>query len=205
MLPQLPLVICAVVETGLNQLRLQALDEYERQHQLHNKVIKLQLSQLSFPLYLLFNQQIQVYSYYTGDVGVTVDADLTTLYQLTEGSNLTELIKQDKLCIDGDMATLQAFSHYLQQNPFDFAELFSKYIGDVPTHFLENSFKQGKALTQKIYQQTQLHLRELAIEEYRLIPNKLEFYAFKDDLEDLIIDINQAEARLLKLQNKVKK
>lgn len=199
-----PLLICAALETGLNQLRLQAPKEYARQYQLHNKVIKLQLLQLNFPLYLIFAKQIQVYSQYQGDVNVQVNADITTLYRLSEGSSLTELIKQDKLQLEGDLSTLQAFSHYLQQNPFDFAEFISKYIGDVPTHMLEQQLRQGKTFVEKLLLSTQQHIKELSTEEYKITPNKLEFYVFKDKIEDVSKDIATLESRLTQLQNKVK-
>ncbi len=122
------LLCCAALEMALEKVTDQAEGEYARLKSLHGKVLCLQLSQLNWPLYLVFAKKIQVLSSYEGEVAVTVKADATTLYRLGEGESLTELIKQDKLVIEGELALLQTFSHFLQQVRFDFAEPLSRYL-----------------------------------------------------------------------------
>lgn len=197
---QFPQLVCGAVETGLNLLRSQSPENYVRQHQLKQKVIEIQLSQLDFPLYILFANQIQVYSHFDGDVAVKVYGDLTTLYRISEGSSLTELIKQDKLQLEGDLSSLQAFSQYLQQNPFDFPEFFSKYLGDVPTYILQQQFKQTISFAKNAYVNTQQHIKALATEEYKLAPSKMEYYLLVDNIDALIIDLERTEIRIQNLE-----
>ncbi len=96
------LLCCAALEMALEKVTDQAEGEYARLKSLHGKVLCLQLSQLNWPLYLVFAKKIQVLSSYEGEAAVTVKADATTLYRLGEGESLTELIKQDKLVIEGN-------------------------------------------------------------------------------------------------------
>lgn len=199
-----PLLVCAAAESGLNRMIQQAPAEYARA-QLDGKLVTVELSQLPFPLTLVFSgQRAQVLSRYDGDVSVRVKADAATLIKLGEGAQLTELIKQDKLSLEGDLACLQALSQFLQQNPLDLAEPISRYLGDAPTHKLFDTLKTGQALALKVLQGTRDHLGELATEEYRIAPGRLEYLHFKDQLEDLCQDADSIDARIQLLIDKVK-
>lgn len=200
---ELALLVCAALETGFAQLQHQSKEEYAKLRQLHGKVIGIQLSQLSFPLYLLFAKEIQVFSQYQGDVTVTVSADATTLYKLSEGANLTELIKADKLKIEGELSALQSFSQYLQQVKFDFAEPISRYLGDVPTHMLTTLAQQAKSGLLTVVEKTRSHLGQLTTEEYRLAPHRIEHLHLSDKIDDLVADTNAIEKRISQLRDKI--
>ncbi|MCL1050126.1 SCP2 sterol-binding domain-containing protein [Shewanella abyssi] len=198
------LLTCAAIEVGLNKLIAQSPEDYATLRSLHGKVLCIQLTQLSWPLYLLFAKEIQVFSQYEGDVSTKVNADITTLYQLTEGANLTELIKQDKLSIEGDLSLLQTFSHYLQGVEFDFAEPLSRYIGDAPTHFVSQGVKRAKQNISQMLLKTRSHLSQLTTEEYRLAPHKLEYIHLSDTIEDIAVEVDALETRIEQLLNRAR-
>jgi ubiquinone biosynthesis protein UbiJ len=197
------LLACAAIETGFNQLPPSAKQDYSRLKSLHGKVICIQLSQLSWPIYLVFAKQIQVMSHYDAKSDLTVSADASTLYQLREGANLTELIKQDKLSIDGDTQLLQTFSHFMQHIEFDFAEPLSRYIGDAPTHKLLTTGKQIGQDLHNVFVKTRSHLGQLTTEEYRLAPHKIEYVHFRDNLEQLVTQTEQIEMRIAQIRDKI--
>lgn len=198
------LLTCAAIEVGLNKLIAQSPKDYSSLRSLHGKVLCIQLTQLSWPLYLLFAKQIQVFSQYEGDVTTKVNADITTLYQLTEGANLTELIKQNKLSLEGDLSLLQSFSHYVQSVELDLAEPLSEYIGDAPTHFVSQGLKQAKQDIYQVFQKTRSHLGQLTTEEYRLAPHKLEYIHLSDTIEDIALDVDALGSRIEQLLNRAK-
>ncbi|MCS6207273.1 ubiquinone biosynthesis accessory factor UbiJ [Shewanella baltica] len=205
MMPQeVVLLVCAAIETGLKKLQAQAGDDYSRQRQLHGKVFRIQLSQLSWPLYLVFAKEIQVLSRYEGDVDVSLHADATTLYRVSEGANLTELIKQDKLKLEGDLNLLQSFSQYLRGIEFDFAEPISRYLGDGPTHKLISTSHQAKGFALEVLRKTRSHLGQLAIEEYRLAPHPIELLHFRDQMDDLVADTRAIEQQIAQLRDQIK-
>lgn len=205
MMPQeVVLLACAAIETGLKKLQAQAGDDYSRQRQLHGKVFRIQLSQLSWPFYLVFAKEIQVLSCYEGDVDVSLHADATTLYRVSEGANLTELIKQDKLKLEGDLNLLQSFSQYLRGIEFDFAEPISRYLGDGPTHKLICSSHQAKDFALEVLRKTRSHLGQLAVEEYRLAPHPIELMHFRDQMDDLVADTRAIEQRIAQLRDQIK-
>lgn len=205
MMPQeVVLLACAAIEAGLKQLQTQAGDPYARQRQLHGKVFRIQLTQLSWPIYLIFAKEIQVLSRYEGDVDVSLHADATTLYRVSEGANLTELIKQDKLKLEGDLNLLQSFSQYLRSIEFDFAEPISGYLGDGTTHKLISTGQQAKSVALEALRKTRSHLGQLAIEEYRIAPHRIEFIHFCDQVADLVSDTRTLEQRIAKLRDQIK-
>ncbi|MDT3322140.1 SCP2 sterol-binding domain-containing protein [Shewanella sp. SP1S2-4] len=205
MMPQeVVLLACAAIETGLKKLQAQVGDDYSRQRQLHGKVFRIQLSQLSWPFYLVFAKEIQVLSRYEGDVDVSLHADATTLYRVSEGANLTELIKQDKLKLEGDLNLLQSFSQYLRGIEFDFAEPISRYLGDGPTHKLICSSHQAKDFALEVLRKTRSHLGQLAVEEYRLAPHPIELMHFRDQMDDLVADTRAIEQRIAQLRDQIK-
>ncbi|MCS6123871.1 ubiquinone biosynthesis accessory factor UbiJ [Shewanella baltica] len=205
MMPQeVVLLVCAAIETGLKKLQAQAGDDYSRQRQLHGKVFRIQLSQLSWPLYLVFAKEIQVLSRYEGDIDVSLHADATTLYRVSEGANLTELIKQDKLKLEGDLNLLQSFSQYLRGIEFDFAEPISRYLGDGPTHKLISTGHQAKGFALEVLRKTRSHLGQLAVEEYRLAPHPIELLHFRDQMDDLVADTRAIEQRIAQLRDQIK-
>ncbi|MCE9679932.1 SCP2 sterol-binding domain-containing protein [Shewanella sp. AS1] len=195
------LLICAGLETVLQQAVKHAPQAYAKQHALQGKVLCIRLSQLSWPLYLLFSKEIQVFSHYEGEVTTQVEADLTTLYRLKEGANLTELIKQDKLKLEGDLNLLQSFSQWLQQIEFDIAEPLSRYIGDAPTHRLTQGVKQLKQDLSDIFHKSCDHIGQLTTEEYRLSPHRIEFIHFSDRIEQLKADTDALSQRIDLLLN----
>ena len=197
---EMALLLSAGLETAFKQVLAQSPEEYAKMRTLHGKVLCIQLSQLSWPIYLVFAGEIQVLSKYEGEITTKVNADITTLYQLTEGANLTELIKQDKLSIEGDLSLLQTFSHYLHQVEFDFAEPISRYIGDAPTHFLTRGVKQIKSDLANVFRKSRSHIGQLTTEEYKLAPHKIEFIHFGDRIDDLVADVDAIEKRIKHLQ-----
>ncbi|GGI88019.1 DUF1243 domain-containing protein [Shewanella gelidii] len=190
------LLACAAMETGLLQLQQQSPEDYAKLRNLHGKVFCIQLSQLSWPIYLVFAKEMQVLSHYEGDVDVTVSADLTTLYQVTEGANLTELIKQDRLKIEGDLTLLQSFSHYLQQTQFDFAEPLSRYIGDAPTHFLVSGAQAAKSGLNDVFRKSISHMEQLATQEYRVAITPIDLVHFQDQVETLSLATDALEQKI---------
>lgn len=198
------LFTCAAIEVALNKLIAQSPADYAALRSLHGKVLCIQLTQLNWPLYLLFSKEIQVFSQYKGDVTTQVNADITTLYQLTEGANLTELIKQDKLSLEGDLGLLQAFSHYIQAVEFDFSEPLSRYIGDAPTHFISQNLQRAKQDIIQVLLKTRSHLGQLTTEEYRLAPHKLEYIHLSDTIEEVVVDVDVLATRIEQLLNRVR-
>ncbi|MFQ6371884.1 SCP2 domain-containing protein [Shewanella sp. YIC-542] len=200
---QCRLLCCGTLETALAKLVDAAGTDALLLKPLHGKVFCFQLQQLSWPLYLVFANEIQVLSDYQGTADVKVIGDATELYRLREGESLTELIKQDKLRIEGDLTLLQQFSGFLQHVRPDLAEPLSRWIGDAPAYWLSSTvLRTGNAL-QQVFRKTCSHLGQLATEEYQIAPHKLEFIRHCDKIEALSAAVDTLDQRIARLKDKI--
>ncbi|QSX35564.1 SCP2 sterol-binding domain-containing protein [Shewanella avicenniae] len=195
------LVCCGAIETALAKAIALSHIDASKLKPLSGKVFCFELRQLSWPLYLLFSEQIQVMSHYPATVDVRVKADATQLLKLHEGESLTELIKQDKLAIEGDLALLQQFSQFLQLINPDVVEPLSRYIGDAPAYWLTSHTVRAVDELKSIGLKTWSHLGQLATEEYRVAPHKLEFIRHCDRIDDLVSAVDLLEQRIAKLKD----
>ncbi|QDF68337.1 sterol-binding protein [Shewanella sp. SNU WT4] len=202
MLIEWPMLVSGLVETGLERLQKQAPHEY-RSSQLIGKVIVIELAQLPFPLCLICHDSIAVLSDYKAQHDVRLRTDIATLIALTRGESVTDLIKQDKLVLEGDIQVLQALSRYLQMNPPDLAEPLSQLIGDVPVHHLEQAGRSAIEFSQYLWQASWQHMGELATEEYRIAPHRIEFIHRCDEIEQLERDTQALQQRISQLIAKV--
>jgi ubiquinone biosynthesis protein UbiJ len=84
----------------------------------------------------------------TTDTNTSADVDIklksSVFLALFQGENLTELLRQDKIIIHGDVKTAQLLVDLLQQIDIDLEELLSKYTGDIIAHQLGKLSKNLK-------------------------------------------------------------
>lgn len=85
----------------------------------------------------------------TTDTSVTADVDIklqaNVFLSLFQGEDLTELLREDKIVIHGDVKTAQLLVDLLQQMDIDLEELLSKYTGDIVAHQVGRLAKKFKA------------------------------------------------------------
>ncbi len=69
-------------------------------------------------------------------IGADVDIKLksSVFLALLQGEDLTDLLREDKIIIHGDVKTAQLLVDLLQQIDIDFEEMLSKYTGDIIAH-----------------------------------------------------------------------
>ena len=85
----------------------------------------------------------------TTDTSAGSDVDIklksSVFLALFQGEDLTELLRQDKIIIHGDVKTAQLLVDLLQQIDIDFEEVLSKYTGDIVAHQIGKLAKSFKA------------------------------------------------------------
>ena len=84
----------------------------------------------------------------TTDTSIGADVDIklksSVFLALFQGENLTELLRQDKIVIHGDVKTAQLLVDLLQQLDIDLEEALSKYTGDIIAHQVGKMAKKFK-------------------------------------------------------------
>lgn len=188
--------VTGAVETSLNQLLKDDADSQRRLARLRGKVISVTLNEFNKTLYFVFSHQIDVLAGFEGEVDCQLALNLTVLPELRQQANLTQLIKADKLALDGDLQLAQHFSTLLSGLKPDVEEKLSQYTGDVVAHSLVSSVKSGSRFIRQGVKNRQRDLAEVITEEWQLLPQPLEMVHFYDQVDDLKSDVARFEARL---------
>ncbi|EKA7356179.1 SCP2 domain-containing protein [Vibrio vulnificus] len=195
-------LITAVIETSLNVLVKDNPDLEKRLLRLKGQVIQVHLQEVNKTLTFIFSQQIDVLANYEGQPDCYLSLKLAVLPDLKEQANITKLIKQDKLILEGDIQLVQKFAQLISDAKPDVEEWVSRVTGDVVAHSLAQGVKNVGGFVGRQAKKQQHHLAQVITEEWRLAPGPLEVAYFCDQVDDAKSDLARLEARLQKLLEK---
>jgi ubiquinone biosynthesis protein UbiJ len=192
-------LVTSAIEKVANQFL--KLDPQSRKEliPLAGKQFKITIDEFPWPLVFAFSESIDVMAI-QDDVSVAVDCSielsLTTLKLLQDSSQITALIQQDKLKLQGDINVAQQFSQLMKNINIDWEEQLSKYTGDVFAHtffsansVLKEKFKRDIALLRST-------LKDAAIEEKPIAAHPCAVEDFCQQVNELRGDVSRLEARL---------
>lgn len=195
-------LVTAVIETSLNTLVNDDPALVRRLSRLKGQIIQVNLKELNKTLTFVFSQQIDVLSEYEGQPDCYLSLNLSVLPELREQSNITKLIKQDKLILEGDIQLAQKFSQLMTDCKPDLEEWLSRVTGDVVAHTLVQSVKNVGGLVAKQATKHQNHFAQVLTEEWKIAPAPLEVAHFCDQVDDVKSSAARLEAKLNALLEK---
>ncbi|PMN48566.1 hypothetical protein BCT31_05895 [Vibrio lentus] len=195
-------LVTAVIETSLNTFVNDDPALVRRLSRLKGQIIQVNLKELNKTLTFVFSQQIDVLSDYEGQPDCYLSLNLSVLPELREQSNITKLIKQDKLILEGDIQLAQKFAQLMTDCKPDLEEWLSRVTGDVVAHTLVQGVKNVGGLVAKQATKHQNHLAQVLTEEWKIAPAPLEVAHFCDQVDDVKSSAARFEAKLNALLEK---
>jgi ubiquinone biosynthesis protein UbiJ len=196
-----PSLVCAVIETTINQLLKLDASAEQRIIPLRQKAFKLTLQEYQQPLFFFFsNQRVEIFSDYEGDLDVELTVAASALGKLQDNGAISQLIKSEQLIIVGDIKLLQRFAELLTKLDIDWAEHLSRYTGDVIAYHSTEAAKKIVASVGSLKSATTAQLAQYITEELRLAPSRLEFIHFSDQVSDLDQQLSALESRISQLR-----
>ncbi|MCG9639643.1 SCP2 domain-containing protein [Vibrio sp. Isolate34] len=195
-------LVTAVIETSLNTFVNDDPALVRRLSRLKGQIIQVNLKELNKTLTFVFSQQIDVLSEYEGQPDCYLSLNLSVLPELREQSNITKLIKQDKLILEGDIQLAQKFAQLMTDCKPDLEEWLSRVTGDVVAHTLVQGVKSVGGLVAKQATKHQNHLAQVLTEEWKIAPAPLEVAHFCDQVDDVKSSAARLEAKLNALLEK---
>ncbi|UAA38722.1 SCP2 sterol-binding domain-containing protein [Paraneptunicella aestuarii] len=203
-----PQLFTAAIETAFNKLI--ALDEQSAQRlvPLNGKHLKVTVKEFPWPLIFAFSSHIDVLTDGGGESPNTapdchIKLSLDTLKELQDSSQITRLIQEKRLELDGDIHVAQHFSVLVKDLDIDWEEQLSRYVGDVAAHQIWSTANSIKSHLSSRLQQLGNMVREGAIEEKQLAPHPIAMEGFIQDVSQLRSDVGKLEARIASLTNKI--
>ncbi|ULN64342.1 SCP2 domain-containing protein [Vibrio gigantis] len=196
-------LVTAVIETSLNTFVNDDPVLVRRLSRLKGQIIQVNLKELNKTLTFVFSQQIDVLSEYEGQPDCYLSLNLSVLPELREQSNITKLIKQDKLILEGDIQLAQKFAQLMTDCKPDLEEWLSRVTGDVVAHTLVQGVKNVGVFVAKQATKHQNHVAQVLTEEWKIAPAPLEVAHFCDQVDDVKSSAARLEAKLNALLEKV--
>lgn len=202
----------SAIETALNKLLSLDPDSKHRLKPLSGQRLYLFVDPLPTGFCLAFSSQVDLLTITSpadeirkelDDKACCIQTDIATLPSLTKTSELTRLIQQKKLHLDGSLSVAQQVSALFQSLDIDAEELLAAYTGDVMANQL---FRVAGALKDKMvsgHQQFQAVVANALVEEKHVAAHRLAVMHFSDEVGQLRDDVARAEARIKQLEVKL--
>tara|TARA_R110001583_G_scaffold1542_8_gene11968 strand:+ start:6271 stop:6879 length:609 start_codon:yes stop_codon:yes gene_type:complete len=163
---------------------------------LEQKTLTIILSELNFPISVSVNNNNVIVSGLTERADCTVNTSLKTLQELKAKQQLTELIKQNKLDLTGDINVAQHFSHLAQSLDIDWQSELAAHIGDMPTHKLMQLGKQVIAKFQFATKQIKADASEYIVHEKRLVVTRSQVEQFNQQVSQVSNHVDEISTRI---------
>lgn len=196
-------LITAVIETALNSLIKDDPELGRRLSRFQGKVLQVHLKELNQTLTFVFSQQIDVLSRFEGEPDCYLSLNIMVLPELRDHSKITQLIKQDKLELTGDIQLAQKFSQLLVDSKPDIEEWLSKVVGDALAHTLVfNASQLGERIVSRAEKSRQ-QIAEVLTEEWRVAPASLEVADFCDQVDEVRSQTAHLEVKLMQLMERL--
>ncbi len=117
---------------------------------LDSKIIQFSLQDLPLDVnFICTNERIFVVSDTAKSADVDIELKSSVFFALFKGEDLTELLRQDKIKIHGDVKTAQLLVDMLEAVDIDLEEALSQYTGDIVAHEVGKIAKKIKQTAQK--------------------------------------------------------
>lgn len=196
-------LVTSGVEGLLNGLLSLDPDIQKKMQPLQGKRLSISLLEMPWSLLLSFSDRIDVISYseepLENDCAITLN--IFTLGELRDSSQVTRLIQEQRLVLEGDIHVAQHFSELVKTLNIDWEEHLSKFVGDAAAHKSMYFAKQaGNHLKQTLAQFANI-LAEGAIEEKQLVAPKVAVDKYIEDVNSLRSRSANLEARIQKLES----
>ncbi len=123
-------------------------------------------------------------------------ASISSLIELQKNQQLTELIKQDKLDITGDLKTAQQYASLFENITIDWQSELAQHIGDVPTYKLTQFTKWLSSKFSFAGAQIQADASEWLVHEKRLVVTN-------SQVDDFCVQVTQITQHAVELEQRL--
>ncbi len=197
--------LCAMLEAVINRVLAVNTASNEALHKLEQKTLTIKLAELSFPVSFSVCQQQIAVTGLTERNDCQVDTSMTSLIELKKQQQITTLIKQDKLDLQGDIQVAQQFLMVAESVDIDWQTELAQHIGDIPTYKL---VQMGYFLQKKIRfagQQIQADASEWLLHEIKAVIHSDEMQRFSQQVSSTSLATDRLQNRIdLLLANQLK-
>lgn len=194
----------STVQKVINRLLLLDPNSQKRLQPLAYKQVKVSLQELPCAIVFCFSQQLDLLldNDNRQQADCTISLSCSSLSKLTDSGQVSQLIQQKKLLLQGDIQLAQHFSQLFVQLEIDWQALLSQYLGDVLAYQLHYAAKRLRQQVQQGVKQAVTTLVDVAREERPIAAHPVAVAHFSQQVEELAADTEALSLRLAQLETK---
>ncbi|RUO73691.1 ubiquinone biosynthesis accessory factor UbiJ [Idiomarina seosinensis] len=186
-----------LLEKLVNELLERDPNSVSRLQKLHGKTLRFDIKELPFELTVAVDEHgIRLSTVADETADCWIQTELGVLPELKDTANLTRLIKANKLDIEGDPVLAQQLVSLIRDLDIDWETELAAKIGDTPAYWLSNLWQQSRDRAKQSFDSQQRWLAGAVIEEKKLLPARIEFEQFKQQLQQLRAHVERLERQL---------
>lgn len=199
-------LLSSLLESAMNNLLSLDDNAQSKLAKLYGKRLRVSLAELQHDLVFVFSSSVDVLSVAkehlpssqtpSDNADCYLATSVLTLPELQNVANITQLIKQDKLHLSGDIQVAQQFSHIMKSLEIDWEEQLAKHTGDVIAHELFQTAQRVKQHVAGFFQRTETTLRDAALHEKNIAVTGTAVEDFCDQVSALQQRAQKLESRL---------
>lgn len=198
-------ILTHLVEASIN--RYLALDpEISGQlGELQGKIIGFNVSAPEFSIYVLPEAEkisLQAASDIVPDCVISGSA--LSLLKMMRSDEPTRLLNSGEIEITGESRIAQRFSDILKEVEIDWEEMLSKVMGDFAAHRIGSQVTHAQHWLSQTLESLRMDSTEYLQEESGILPTPIELAHFADETEKFRSDVDRLEARIKRLEKKLK-
>lgn len=180
-------LLCSVLEAVINKALGLSLHGTQALNVLEQKNLVVHLTELGFPLSFIVNNSKVLVTSLSEEPDCAIHTSIKTLVELKNKQQLTDLIKQDKLDIVGDIKIAQHFANVAETLDIDWQSELAKHIGDIPTYKLTQFSQKMAGKLGFAAKQIQADSTEWLVHEKRLVVTSSQIASFNLQVSELDI------------------
>jgi len=183
----LELLINKALSLNITEIELKKLEQ---------KTLTIILSEVNFPISFSVDNGNILVSALTDRADCTLNTSIKTLQELKAEQQLTELIKQNKLDLSGDIKIAQQFASLIENLNIDWQSELATHIGDIPTHKL---VQLGNTIANKlkfVAKQINADVSEYIVHEKRLVVTRNHVEHFNQQVNQISNQVDEIATRI---------
>jgi ubiquinone biosynthesis protein UbiJ len=193
----IPQLITSTLEAAVNKLAKLDPTFTRRCQPLVGKQLMVEIEELKVPLtFVVGEQRISILSSKDEPSDCAIKTSLSALKELKDPNQITRLIKDSQLSLEGDIHLAQQVSQLIKETKIDWEEHLSDYLGDAMAHKIATRFKHFGELLASKNQDFDRIITELAQDEIKVAPHPAQTRDFSQK-------VNQTRAKVDKLAAKI--
>jgi len=195
--------LCALLETTINKVLALNVDDLGALLPLEQKTLTVQLAELAFPLSFSVDQQQILVTSLTERSDCQLTSSIASLIALQKEQQITELIKQDKLELSGDIKVAQQFAALFENLAIDWQSELAVHIGDIPTYKLSQFSLWLGDKVKFATKQISADASEWLVHEKRLVVTRSQINSFNRQVTTIDDEVQSLQARVERLADKL--